>query len=215
MDFSLESPNLYFVVAVEAYRRKNIGTILRCAVAFGAKYLFIIGSNKFSTHGAHGAQKYIEIIHFFYWEEFQKYAQSFGWKIFGIVSSRSLQSNAIENFVFHKNPVVFILGDKNGLNQKQLSICDTLIHASFPCSAEIEAHVSYEAKVSICLHKYVIFSKAPEGLFDGEKFVFHSDPLKSMKPKSLGQITVQLEAVIDETCDTSNDDSFLTDMFES
>ena len=44
----------FLFVAVEQLRGANIGTSLRCAVAFGADAFVLVGSSKFSTHGAHG-----------------------------------------------------------------------------------------------------------------------------------------------------------------
>jgi len=58
-----------FVVAVETHRHKSIGPILRCAAAFGVTELYIVGSNQYSTHGAHGAQNHLQVWHFFYWNE--------------------------------------------------------------------------------------------------------------------------------------------------
>jgi hypothetical protein len=42
------------LVAVEQRRGANVGTALRCAVAFRADAFVLVGSNKYSTHGAHG-----------------------------------------------------------------------------------------------------------------------------------------------------------------
>lgn len=51
---TLTSPCQFLFVAVEQSRGANIGTSLRCAVAFGADAFVIVGSSKFATHGAHG-----------------------------------------------------------------------------------------------------------------------------------------------------------------
>lgn len=42
-------------VAIETSKRSNIGTLLRCAVAFGSEAIIIIGDTDYGTHGAHGA----------------------------------------------------------------------------------------------------------------------------------------------------------------
>ena len=39
------------IIAVEVNRGQNIGTIVRCAVAFGLKAIIVVGSNKYGTHG--------------------------------------------------------------------------------------------------------------------------------------------------------------------
>ena len=65
MESSASAGQSYMVVEIKP--KQNIGTILRCAVAFGIDRFIIIGSPKFGTHGAHGAQKFMTIMHFFYW----------------------------------------------------------------------------------------------------------------------------------------------------
>jgi coenzyme F420-reducing hydrogenase delta subunit len=54
-------------MVIETKCKQNIGTVVRCAVAFGIDTLVVIGSHKFGTHGAHGSQKFIRVMHFFYW----------------------------------------------------------------------------------------------------------------------------------------------------
>lgn len=68
-----------FVLAIETARRKSIGPVLRCAAAFGvsgtsymsikicclsslALEIYIVGSNHYSTHGAHGAQNHLQVL---------------------------------------------------------------------------------------------------------------------------------------------------------
>ena len=43
-------------VCLETRRSQNIGTLVRCAAAFGATALIIVGSDRVGSHGAHGAQ---------------------------------------------------------------------------------------------------------------------------------------------------------------
>ena len=58
-----------FILAVETTKSRNIGPFIRNAVAFGAKFLAVVGSPVFSTHGAHGSKTKIEIRHYFTWSE--------------------------------------------------------------------------------------------------------------------------------------------------
>lgn len=52
----------HFIVALEISRFQCIGPLIRCAVAFGAKMIIIIGSNKYTTFGCHGSNKHIGIV---------------------------------------------------------------------------------------------------------------------------------------------------------
>ena len=86
-----EGTNL--IVCIETHRNKSIGTLMRCAVAFGASMIVIVGSPKFSTHGAYEAKKFIRVIHFFYWKDCIDFAKKRGCVVYGI-SPRRLQINS-------------------------------------------------------------------------------------------------------------------------
>ena len=121
--------NLY--VGIEVARNQNIGTVLRCAIAFGAEYLVIVGSNKFSTHGAHGAQKHIKILHFFYWNECADFFSSSD--ICGIVnkSEHQFRSDPVHRIRIF-NSTLFIVPLSTDLTLEQISICNRLVHVDFP-----------------------------------------------------------------------------------
>lgn len=80
-------------VVIETTRGQCIGTTLRCAVAFGATALILVGSDKVSTHGAHGAQNHIRMLHFFYWRDCEVFLSSKKCSIHGIVGNESLLMN--------------------------------------------------------------------------------------------------------------------------
>ena len=63
------------ILAVETYRHRSIGSFLRCASAFGSTTIIVVGSPEISTHGAHGAQNYVSIIHFYYWNDCVSYCR--------------------------------------------------------------------------------------------------------------------------------------------
>jgi len=201
----------YFVVAIETYRRRNIGTILRCCVAFGCKAIFVIGSDKYSTHGAHGAQKYIKVIHFFYWEQFKQYATSLGLEIIGILDSDSVSiSSPVEKGEHFNSSVAFIVGGKEGLNDIQKSVCSKFIHPSFPDSLSVQllGMLTYEAKISICLHQFAVTCHYVAGHIAGEKFSFPSKPLEDTKPKSIAGFSSSVE---DSNCENVSQDAVMDD----
>jgi hypothetical protein len=78
-----------WILAVETTRHKNVGTLLRCASAFGARCVVIVGSPQYSTHGAHGAQTHVEVVHFYYWRECLDFCGQMGCTVYGI-SPRAL-----------------------------------------------------------------------------------------------------------------------------
>ena len=139
-------------VALEVKPRQNIGTNLRTAVAFGATAVIVVGSRKFSFHGAHGAEKHIPVIHFFSWEECSLFAKSLDCKLYGISGTPSVSSNVHmpHDYKFNTH-AVFILNLCGTLSAEELSIC----HAVFtPNVDNPRGSIKYEAVVGICLHYY-------------------------------------------------------------
>ena len=155
----MTAPTLLF--AVETYRHKSIGTLLRCACAFGAASVIIVGSPTYSTHGAHGAQNHVEIIHFYYWNDCIEYCRNKGCAIYSISpiaidtpisDSQVLTSVSVDRFVF-SGSACFVVGERDGLTLEQLRLSDKIFHVAIPCSA-YEDKVVYDSKVAICLQQY-------------------------------------------------------------
>jgi tRNA C32,U32 (ribose-2'-O)-methylase TrmJ len=47
-------------VALTVLQANNIGTTIRCAVAFGASRMLLVGQRRYSAHGAHGSDRHIQ-----------------------------------------------------------------------------------------------------------------------------------------------------------
>ena len=94
-------------LAVEVKNHQNIGTHLRSAVAFGANAIIVIGSTKFGSHGAHGAQKHVPIIHFYTWDECKIFAELTECLFYGISSVASLGTSP-EMVQFRENAIFII-----------------------------------------------------------------------------------------------------------
>jgi hypothetical protein len=166
---------------------------MRCAIAFGAKFICVVGSTKFSTHGAHEAKKYLPVVHFYYWQDCIKYLREQGCGgIFGVSSTQlsgsdnsagdKTFSNAeqdvggrisvdVDSFNFSPfSNAAFIVSDRTPLTEEQLSYCDTVLHVSCPQNA-LAQYVHYDAKFSICLLRYTSTFKAATSEMVGEKYV--------------------------------------------
>lgn len=186
-----EGTNL--IVCVETHRNKSIGTLMRCAVAFGASMIIIVGSPKFSTHGAYEAKKFIRVIHFFYWKDCVEFVKSRGCSIYGI-SPRCLQqtaagvaeTNAVDKISFGEHFAAFIVGEKEGLTIEQMSICDEVLHIRFP-NQKLEEFVHYDSKIAICFHHYASSAGFEQRSRQGEKYTLQnidstmSDGLKALR----------------------------------
>ena len=191
------------IVCVETHRNKSIGTLMRCAVAFGASIIVIVGSPKFSTHGAYEAKKFIRVIHFFYWKDCIEFVRSKHFIIFGIsprsfgnkcnfnsesISNKVLLTSSVpvESMTFDKRCVAFIVGEKEGLTSEQISLCDTVFHVGFP-SMELEEFVHYDSKIAVCFHHYASSVGFSQRSRKGEKYTLqevsnkHTDGLKACR----------------------------------
>mmetsp|Transcript_8435 Transcript_8435/g.15892 ORF Transcript_8435/g.15892 Transcript_8435/m.15892 type:complete len:252 (+) Transcript_8435:95-850(+) len=179
------------LVAVEQDRGANIGTSLRCAVAFRADAFVLVGSNKYSTHGAHGAQAHIPVFHFYHWDEFLRFAKRLrpaGCEVCGLHGAAADESalrgtgqilHAPETYDFPCGAVALLLPDRRTgrLSAQQLEICDTLLRSRFvACSDDaVTDSVHLDVKASICLQRYAtLHSNNKELLMEEEKFAVES-----------------------------------------
>lgn len=172
------------ILALATNRGKNIGPVLRCAVGFGCSMIIIVGSPQYGTFGAHGAQKHIRVLHFYYWSEFYQYIKQMeNCLVYGVSHSSSsistLSTNIeliskpnipIHNINFNNNNSVFMMGESNNLlTEEQLILCDNIIHVPFP-NSNLEKLVNYDSKLAICMHHFCTQNKFDERLVIGEKF---------------------------------------------
>jgi len=174
-----------FYVAIETYRRKSIGTLIRCAAAFGAKAIIVVGSLKYSTHGAHGAQKHLPIIHFFYWSECKKYAYENGYAVVGISSSHFYPD--IQNLSTYQipNSVIFVVGSRGPLlTLEQRDICDVIVEVTFPISDRLAQKINYDVIVSLCFNHFALKCKFSQISLQGEKYTIQNSQVKSLQTPS-------------------------------
>ena len=106
-------------LAIECWDKRGIGSIMRCAAAFGASEIAVVGSFKFGTHGAHGAQKYVPVMHFYHWDDCLKYMKEQSFQTISISPMAlfdsdecKISSAAIDSFTCRDN-VCFVIGTKD------------------------------------------------------------------------------------------------------
>jgi hypothetical protein len=161
-------------VAVATTRRTNIGTTLRCAVAFGCTAMIVVGDINYGTHGAHGSQTRIKVIHFHSWSAFHHFAKENNCLTYGIVDtdfSRPFSTETTTEFP-NNQQIIFLSGIKFGqLSEEQIEVCDAFIAVSFCGGIQFAKHVHGDVKLSICLHQCASSTKMEEGSFVGEKYL--------------------------------------------
>jgi len=182
------------ILAVETHRNKSIGTLLRCASAFGASCIVVVGSPQYSTHGAHGAQNHIEVVHFYYWQECIDFCRKRNCDVYSIspvkisTGSTALASGtvSVDNFTFHNAASCFIVGEREGLTAEQLSISDVVFHVEVPCM-EFEDKVVYDSKVAICLQQYAATAGLLPRSHENEKHVLGDRDCRRAKTLKVGR----------------------------
>lgn len=182
------------ILAVETYRHRSIGTILRCASAFGATCIIVVGSPLYSTHGAHGAQNHIDVIHFYYWHECLSYCRERNCSIYGISPSiiyggaetGAKRSSSVDTHKFNCSDACFIVGEREGLTGEQISISDVVLHVEIPRS-EFADKVAYDAKVAICLNSYAVGANIAPRSHENEKHVLGEVDFRRAKTIKVGR----------------------------
>lgn len=182
------------ILAVETFRHKSIGTLLRCASAFGASCIIVVGSPQYSTHGAHGAQNHIDVIHFYYWKECLEYCRERGYAVYSISPSRLAAetlgvpsgSKSVDTHDFQNTSSCFIVGEREGLTTEQLSISDVVFHVDIPCM-QFEDKVVYDSKVAICLQQYASTADLAPRSHENEKHVLGERDFRRAKTVKAGR----------------------------
>lgn len=163
-----------YVLVSNPSNRNNLGTVIRCAVAFGAQAVVIVGASRFSTHGAHGAQKHMPVVHFPTFEQAVARMRELGCSVLGIAATNESHegSVAVDTRPFN-GPTAFVVGDlQHGeLSSELAALCDGVVHVSLPSSPEVQRLVHKDSKLSIALHHFTAWSGYKEHEFQEHKYV--------------------------------------------
>lgn len=199
---------LELVVAVQCHLKRNLGPLIRCATVFGASLLVVVGSKRFGTHGAHGSDLRLRVVHFFTWPEAYDFLIARCAKgLFYAICEKALpdkKSQKLESTSFvdldsvyapaEPGMVTFCVGAHNGeVSDDILSVTGAqAIHVEF-LVPDIIDRLRFENMFSIVLDFYVskvVSRSAVPGRafqcvsFDGEKFTV-SETLKSVRTPDL------------------------------
>lgn len=168
-----------FFVAVECYRQEQLGTLIRCASAFGVKAFFIVGSSTFSTHGAHGAHRRLRVIHFPRWLDLEKRLKAVYPEIEMIGVSTSWLSDHARwprgvgipsSSVVYKHTCCFVLPHtKHGFSDAQVSICDFFTFVQLPDQSR-EGKLHRNTKLSLVFQECAAQLGLRERAFGDSKF---------------------------------------------
>ena len=142
-------------LAIEVKNHQNIGTYLRSAVAFGADAIIVIGSTKFGSHGAHGAQKHINIVHFYTWSECSIFAKLMNSKFYGIdIASQytDFNSHISPEQMKYTGSAIFIVNISGKLFDHERTLCSSIISLNIPSNSTL----NYDCIIGITMHYYAL-----------------------------------------------------------
>ncbi|KAE9046653.1 Membrane-bound transcription factor site-1 protease [Phytophthora rubi] len=175
------SVELYMVLSNKS-GRQNLGTYLRTASAFGTTQVLVVGSERFGTHGAHRAQKYVDVVHVYDFVEAREYLKVKGCTIFGL-SKQSQGSYAAHATPYEGTSAFVIDNEFPGLSEEQRAICDHFIHVPFHGEqTEASSALALDTTVvtAITLHHFTAFAQFPvraiEATSTQGKFVLDAYP---------------------------------------
>ena len=163
-----------FVVVNNPSNKNNLGTIIRCAVAFQCRAVIIVGAPRFSTHGAHGAQKHMPVVHFLSYSDAISRMRELGCRVLGIAAtSTSFPNSQPVNTRRFQGSTAFVMGDQQyGESSPELaSLCDGIVHVSFPAAPEVQALVHKDVKLSTTLHHFTAWANYEERVFEEHKYL--------------------------------------------
>ena len=159
---------------------------MRCAVAFGATSVILVGSASVSTHGAHEAKKHVRMVHFYYWHECIAYVKGKGCTVVGI-SPYELPgtSCAVHRVGFGAFSVAFVVGERQGLSEEQVRVSDVVAHVAFP-RQELEDYIPFDNKIAVALQNFASKTVGfAEHRRDGEKYSIEQEPLERRARKAV------------------------------
>jgi tRNA(Leu) C34 or U34 (ribose-2'-O)-methylase TrmL len=156
-----DAPSCYLII-VAVQKRLNIGMTLRAAVAFGVTELIIVGSKKHlvNTHGAHGAERYVDLRHF------HRLQQAVGWlKARGVaVCGIEITPDAAPVHAAHafRGPTAFLAGaEGEGLVPAHKAACDHFVYVPQHGGGGT-ASLNVSVATAIVLHRFALWAGTPE-----------------------------------------------------
>ncbi|KAH9256614.1 hypothetical protein BASA81_005118 [Batrachochytrium salamandrivorans] len=165
----------FYLILHDVSKRKNIGTLVRSAVAFGCSGIVtsVKKKSKLAMFGSQGSDRYLNFT--FCEDPFEFVKQELGCKLIGVeirpdsVSVRNAFSN------LESGNVAFVLGNEGiGLHENVAAKCDSFVY--IPHFGNGTESLNVAVAGSIVFHEFASRQSKPEQRVCGQKFVVEALP---------------------------------------
>ena len=156
------------VLLYDISKKKNVGTLVRSAVAFGVTKFIVVGRKRdLRTFGSQGTRDYMQFVYFDKFKDAVACLRRSGFRICGCEIAECARSVASRPFSGH---TAFLFGNEgSGLNSKALAACDDFVY--IPQYGRGTASLNVSVAASIALHQFAVWARYNEAPRDGFKFV--------------------------------------------
>lgn len=155
------------IIVHNVAKKKNIGMLIRSAVAFGVSQIIIVGSRKIMTHGHQNTSRYIRFEYFEKLKDCAAYLKDNNFTIYGVEIGN--QSEDVTSHPFVGNSA-FIFGNEGvGMSKAAIDICDKLVY--IPQYGHGTASLNVSVAASIVIHHFALWAKYYPTCMKGAKFV--------------------------------------------
>lgn len=152
-------PAMFLLLSCIA-KERNLGSLLRSAVAFGVAEVVLCGANagRYGTWGAKGAEAFAAVRLFPSLAQGVAYVRGRGAAVVGIEITPTARSVATHPW---SGPVAFLPGNEAlGLSASQKALCDSFVYV--PQHGNGTASLNVASCVAICLHHFATWAQFPE-----------------------------------------------------
>jgi hypothetical protein len=166
-------------LAVETRRNQPLGTLIRCASAFGVTALVVIGSKHFSTHGSHGSHRRMNVLHFYYWSDCVEHMRKmYPDIVFGAITptsdslgSKNVPAYATDEIVYRSNCVCLVAQSdvRMELTTEQINIVNFSVYVRLPHKV-LEPHLHWMTKLSLVFQTFGRQKRFGLTDYTGQKF---------------------------------------------
>ena len=127
-DDDAEPPRCYFIVHNIA-KKHNVGTIARCATAFGVRAVVLVGAKAYNTFGCKGASNHVDFLHYPSLHAAREGLTAPPHRVRKIMGVEIMDDAvAIDERPF-EGSTAFIMGNEgDGLTDAQKAICDGFVY---------------------------------------------------------------------------------------